>query len=263
MYRIQRFYMLSLALLFLLVFQFAQPLPVFAQEDPCDPDLDQSATDQLGYRLRGDRCEGRYIQEVGSTILFPVSLTKFFEDYDLNSGEDLIVEWTVLTDQTVHLRAQSLKYRCYYRMDTIRPPGDTSYRWPTGILAALEMLRKNVGVVGWTSYPVGGTDQDVYLPLQIGQEGNASQSRTYRVVLWPGRELAEVFISLAPVKADGSLGTFIKKGEPLEYGYYPAEQGIEFEISDLETAGVYYLKISTTLSEGGSEVIEHWFYHAG
>lgn len=263
MYRIQRFYMLSLVLLFFLVFQFAQPLPVFAQGDPCDPDLDQSATDQLGYRLRGDRCEGRYIQEVGSTILFLVSLTEFFEDYDLDSGEDLIVEWTAPADQNIHLRARSLRRPPYYRMDTARPSNSTVYNWPTDLLSSFEISRRDLGVIGWMTSSVGRTEQDVFLPLRISQKGSATQSDTYTMVLWPGKELTEVYISLAPVNANGSLGEFIKDGEALEYGYYPAEQGIEFEISGMQAPGVYYLEINAELESGGGVTIEHWFYHAG
>ncbi len=259
----QRSFILSFILLFFLLFQLVQPLPVYAQENPCDPDLDQSATDQLGYRLRGERCEGRYIQEVGSTILFPVSLTEFFEDYDLNSDEDLIIEWTVPTNQPVHLRAQGLRQRLYYRMDTVCSSDNPSYRWSTDILAALEISHGDLGITGWISYSVGENNREMYIPLRVRQQGEAKQIGTYQMILWPGKELTEVYISLATVNTDGSPKDFLKDGEALEYGYYPAFQGIEFEISGLEAAGVYYLEIGATLREGGSVITEHWFYHAG
>ena len=176
MHHIQRPFIAMIALLFLLFSQFFGP--VFAQQDPCDPDLEQSVTDQLGYRLRGDRCEGRYIQEVGSTILFAVSLTESFEEYDLTSGKDLIVEWTTPTAHDVHLRAQGLRHRLYYRMDTIRPPEKTSYPWPTDILASLEIPHDDVGVVGWMTYTMSGTERKVYLPLRISQKSTATRSHT-------------------------------------------------------------------------------------
>lgn len=262
MSRIQRFYILSLLLLFFMVFQLVQPLPGSAEENPCDPDLEQSATDPLGYKLRGDRCEGRYILEVGSTILFPVSLTAVFEDYDLTSDKDLLVEWAPLPDRNVRLRAHSLRRPPYYRMDTARPSNNTTYNWPTDILSSLEVSHRDLGVIGWMTSPVGGTEQEVFLPLRISQKGSARQSYSYTMILWPGKELTEVYISLAPV-ADGSLGEFIKDGEALEYGYYPAEQGIEFEISGMQAPGVYYLEIGAELESGGVVTIKHWFYHAG
>jgi len=260
MYRIQLYCTLFLVLL---VFQFGQPLPVLAAENPCDLNLAQPSGDPLGYQLRNDRCEGRYVQEVASTILITASFTESFEDYDLKSGEDLIVEWTTPKDQNIHLRAQGLKPRLYYRMDTVRTPGSPSYQWPTDILRTLNISRGDMGVIAWARYSISGISQDVYLPLRIRQKQKAVQSGAYRVVLWSGRELAEVFISLATVKADGSPGTFIKDGEALNYGYYPAERGIEFEIPKPDKPGIYYLEIGATLRSGGVVTIENWFYHAG
>jgi hypothetical protein len=260
--RIKLFYSLFLVLLLLLLFQFGQALPVSAAEDPCDPDLPRPSDDPLGYQLRDDRCEGRYDFDRGGTIQIR-SLTESFEDYNLKSGEDLIVEWSVPKDQKVHLRVQGLKPSVRYRMDAIRSPGSTSYRWPVDILRALNILRGDIGVVAWARYSMNGVGRDVYLPLQIRQTQQAVQSGVYRVVLWPDRELAEVFVSLATVKADGSPGNFIKDGEALNYGYYPAERGIEFEIPKPERPGIYYLELGATLRSGGVITIESWFYHAG
>jgi hypothetical protein len=264
MHHVQRFFITLITLLFLLFSHFfSHPLPVFAQQDPCDPDLEQSTTDPLGYRLRGDRCEGRYIQEVGSTVLFVVSLTESFEEYDLDSGEELSVAWTTPTTQNVHLRAHGLRQRLYYRMDTIRPSGSTSYHWPIDLLARLKIPHGDLGVVGWIRYSVGGTAREVYLPLRISQKDPAKHSQSYQMALWPGKELTEVYLSLAPVNADGSFGEFLMDGTALEYGYYPAERGIECELSELGAPGVYYLEIGATLRGGGVVTITHWFYHAG
>ena len=262
MIRIKLFYNLFLVLLFLLLFQFGQALPVSAAENPCDPNLPRPPDDPLGYQLRDDRCEGRYELEVGAPLQI-VSLTESFEEYDLKSGEDLIVEWSVPRDQKVHLRAQGLKPRLYYRMDTVRNSGSTSYRWPTDILRALNISRGDMGVVAWARYSMNGVNRDVYLPLRIRQKQQAIQSKAYQVVLWPGRELEEVFVSVATVKADGSPGNFIKDGEALNYGYYPALRGIEFEVPKPERPGIYYLEIGATLRSGGVVTIENWFYHAG
>jgi hypothetical protein len=233
-----------------------------AAESPCDPALEQSATDSLRYTLRGDRCEGRYIQEVGSATLFPVSLTRGVVNYDLAFGEELRVEWPSLPRHKVHLRAYSLRRPPYYRMDTIRPPHHTVYHWPTDILAAFGIVRRDLGVIGWMTRAVGGTEREVLLPLRISQAGRPAPARTCTMILWPGRELSEVYLSLAPVRADGSRGAFIKKGQALEYGYYPAEQGIEFEISGMTAPGIYYLRIGADLASGGVLTSEHWVYHA-
>ncbi|MCP4403807.1 MAG: hypothetical protein GY801_41685 [bacterium] len=267
MFRIQRVHCynrLALVALGLVVFICELALPTSAADPHCDPGLEQSASDNtLGYQLRDDdRCEGRYIRS-GSATLFPVSLTEFFEEYDLESQADLNVEWTAPSGQNVRLRAHGLRSRLYYRMDTARPSDTTSFRWPTRLLSGLDIPRRDLGVIGWMTTPIGKTTQDVFLPLRISQKGTATLSQSYRMILWPGKELTEVYISLATVETDGSIGSFIKDGEALEYGYYPASMGIDVDIDGMEAPGVYYLEIGADLRNGGVVVIKHWFYHAG
>ena len=62
-----------------------------ARPGDCDPSLPQVNT-PLGYRDRGDRCEGVYIKEVSSTTLTVRSFTDGFESYDLKSSELLDVD---------------------------------------------------------------------------------------------------------------------------------------------------------------------------
>ncbi len=268
MFRVKPFFLLTIALLFLLLFQLGQPMLAYAQENLCDPNLEQQASDPFGYHLRGkppDRCEGKYIQEVAGTTLLVASLTESFEEYDLKSGEGLIVEWTAPKNERVRLRAQGLRPRLFYRMDTVSAPGSDSYRWSPDILAALNILRRDIGVVGWTEHLVGQNKQDVYVPLRIRQKENAIPFTTYQVILLPGLELTEVFISLARLQPDEKSKHFIMDEEPLGYGYYPAERGVgvEFDVSDLQEPGIYYLEIAVTFRSGGSDTISIWFYHAG
>lgn len=57
--------------------------------------------------------------------------------------------------------------------------------------------------------------------------------------------------------------SFLRDGEALEYGYYPAERDITIPITGLEIPGVYYLEIGATLKGGGVTTVELWFYHLG
>jgi hypothetical protein len=217
-----------------------------------------AAKDPMSYTLRDGRCEGVYSRDI-STTLQMVSLVESFEDYDLESPQELNVEWTALGEQQVNLQAHSLQPGFYYRMDTVRPAGDTNYLWPIDILQTLGITRRDIGVVGWTRHSFNGTDRDVYLPLRISQQRPPRQIAEYRIILWSWRELQEVFISLATVGIDGSPSKFIIDGRPLEHGYYPAGRGIEFVLPQPEKAGIYYLEIGATLSKGGVVTIEQWF----
>jgi len=62
-------------------------------DDHCDRDLVQPREDAWGYRLRDDRCEGLYVQEVAGRTLRVVSLTESFEEYDPASSQRILLEW--------------------------------------------------------------------------------------------------------------------------------------------------------------------------
>jgi hypothetical protein len=218
--------------------------------------------DPYGYRLRGDRCEGIYVKEVGGEALRVVSLTEFVEDFDAATGKNLLVEWTTPVNAAVHLRAYALRQRLYYRMDAIRPVGTTSYSWPSNLLAIFNLARNELGIVAWTSYRAGNTNRDVHIPLRIRQQAATIPSRDYQLVLLPSVELAEVFISLAPVGRDGLPGAFIMKDRPLKHGYYPAGLGIVITIPKPRTSGIYSLEIGATLRANGSSATSVWFYHS-
>jgi hypothetical protein len=235
----------------------------FGQGNYCDPLLVQMRDNPLGYRMRGDRCEGIYIKEVSSATLLVASFTEVSGNFDLVSGKPLPFEWnTMPCNNPIRLRAIGLKRRLYYRMDTVRPPDSLSYSWPSNILTALNIKKGDIGIVGITHCSVGKTERDVYIPLRFKGPVDAMRWGGYQLVILPGVELSELFITLATVGSDGRLRSFLKKGEALEHGYYPAQRGIAIPISDLKVSGVYYLEIGATLRGGGTSVVELWFFHS-
>ncbi len=242
---------------------FCQILTVYAQENPCDPNLNPRSKDPLRYERRGDRCEGLYYQGKTSAALSLVSLTETFDEYNLKSAQPLLVEWNMPKAQKIQIRAQSVKPGLFYRMDTIRASGETAYRWPTDVLRPLSISRRDIGLVGWALYSLDGSNRNVYLPLRITQNRRTSSAQNYQVQIWPVRELQEVFVSIATIKSDGGPARFLQDGNALGYGYYPAERAITFKIPKPENPGIYYLEIGATLRNGGVVTIEHWFYHAG
>lgn len=251
-------------LLGVLLLQGAQWTALRAQQSPCDPSLAQSSSDPSGYRQRGDRCEGVYLQTVASPALRVVSLTESFEDFDPASGANLRVEWSAPpAGAPVHLRANALRPHLYYRFDAIQPEGSTSYSWPVAILQALDLRKPELAVVAWVVQSVGSTMREVYLPVRIGQRAAPTSAARYQLELMPGAELTEVFVSLAPLQPDGQPGKFMQQDRPLERGYYPAGRGISIPIAGLTARGVYYVEISAMLYTGGSATARLWFYHPG
>lgn len=258
MYRIQHSFISSIILLWLMIPHLG--VTVFAQ-DYCDPELKGVVGDPLSYKIRGDRCEGRYDPDVDLKILFVASLTEFFEEYDLRSKDNLILEWSAPDTDRVHLRAEGIRRKLYYRMDTVSD--SASYSWPMDVLKGLAISQGDVGVVGWTRHTVGGNQSDVYLPLRIRQKEKPSPTANYRVVLFSDVELTEVYISLALVGDDGHPRRFLMEEEALDKGYYPAKRKIEFLMPSLETPGFYSLEIGVTFSTSEPFGIKRLFYHHG
>lgn len=227
-------------------------------ESPCDSHILSPGNDPYGYRLRGDRCEGIYIQEVAGTPLGVASWTQYQEDYDLSSGAPLILEWDALPEsRSIHLRAHALRRRLYFQMDAIQSANNKFFTWKPDLLAAIGIPGRELGVVGLTKLTVGKTERDVYVPIRLRQKTHPAASSHYELVVIPGVELKELFVTIAP--AEG--GQFLKNGEPLGYGYYPAERPIAIPISRPSKPGIYHLGLGATQRNGGVSTTELWFFH--
>lgn len=235
-----------------------------ARTDFCDSSLPSPANDPLGYRLRGDRCEGRFIKEVGNTTLSLRSLVESVSPLDGSGARTLHADWPVLPGAVdVALRVQGVKRRLYYRMDTRRPASSGGYAWPADLLTAVTSSVEDLGLLASTRLSVGGTDHEVYLPLRVGASPRAGQA--YTLVIVPGVALSEVFATVDELAIDGGMPHNVMHDEPLQYGYYPAERGIEVHLPlrALGGPGLVRVRLVARLEAGGSATIDAWLYHPG
>jgi hypothetical protein len=231
--------------------------------DVCDRDLEELARGPHGYRHRDVRCEGIFAQQVGGTPLFVVSFTEYFEYGELAPGDSLLVDWPAPWGREVRLRAEGVSPRLHYRMDTVRPSGSQSFTWPADVLAAQDIERGDIGVLGWVSYSVGGRDREVLLPLRIRPKDASGDCRSYTLTVWNGPRLREIIVTVAPVEDDGRTGPPVWDSRPLGWRYYPAESPVAIPLPDLETPGVYYVNIAAERRDGGTIPVEAWIYHPG
>ncbi len=221
------------------------PILLVAQAEgpPCDSALlGRARGGSFGYAPRGDRCEGLYSRQVaGGTVLYLVSLTEAFGDYDPRTADTLIVEWSGAGDGALRLRAEGVRPELYYRMDAGRPGSAGSFRWPTTVLVSQRIPRRDIGVVGWTTRSLGGSAREVYVPLRIAPRGRTAPCGTPRLALWPGRRLDSLTMSVASVSASGVQSAWIREDEELGEGYYPAQDTISVLLSGL-APGTYVVR---------------------
>lgn len=234
----------------------------YAEDNFCDPYLSPRTDHPYGYNVRGDRCEGIYIKNISSTALLLVSLSSFFEHNVNIDGDKLTIKWKTPKGNAIRLRAYGVRPRLYYRMDTIRPAGATSYDWPTDVLCALRIRKDDIGIVAWTDNAPFNMYQRIYIPLQIGNRDPGTESNGYQLTLLPGRELKELFLSIATIDQEGNPATFLEKEKALKYGYYPPGRTVTIPLNNLAAPGVYYVQIGATLGGGGVTTLDFLFYHA-
>jgi hypothetical protein len=236
-------------------------LPTAAYSDEmhaCDPGL-KPTKDGFGYRLRTIRCEGRYVfQDVASTTL---TLASFVATFPESMPDDVLsIAWTPPPSgaKQVHLRARDLRRNRYYRMDAEVPADNALFAWPTDVLNGLAMSAQEIGIVGWTPYALGSKSHLVYLPLRVAPA--AAPIKGYRLVIIPGRRLAQVYLSLAPVGEDGEDGEFLLDGQAV--GRYNTDVPIDLSLPELPGAGLYHLEVGAEL-ESGLTPLNIYFYHPG
>ena len=237
-------------------------------EKHCDPELissvDEGNPDR--YKQRGDKCEGIYVQSVSGTAtgLSPIAFTQSFENYDLNSDSPLILKWlNSREEETMHIRirAQSLKPKVYYRMDT-NQNRDNSYEWELDFLKNYEILRNNLSIFAWTLINVNGNEEKVYLPLQIEQLDNRN-SDEYLLDILPSADLGKIFFSLDFFDNNKNSISSVKAKEEYDISF-PAGQIFPISIfkEDLVKEGIYLAKIEAELANGRPTILDFWFYHS-
>ncbi len=232
-------------------------LPSHAQQN-CAASGPASAGGPLGYQLRGDRCEGRFVQDVAGAV--ELKLASFSaglaEAKEFPSSAPLKLAWVLPSPADLRLRAISLRSRHYYSMDTLRNPNQgASFNWPTGGLRTENLKPNEVGVVARTSPP--GFTEEVYIPLRIGTGSN------YKITLLTAAELNEIYFSFTSLSPNGKLTQLVKKEEPLGRGYYPASVGIPIPVPSSLPPGYYRLDATADRRNGGS-IRKNWiFYHPG
>jgi hypothetical protein len=239
--------------------------PTATESSHCDPSLAPSANYPFKYINRGDRCEGVYIQLVGSTPLAMLSFTSVFGAFDLKAGQPLVIGWPSLPNGgDVQLRALTTRQHVYYRMDTRVHAGDSQYRWPTDVLAAMGFGRVDIGLLGWTHTSIGGTDQEVLLPLSVSQGGSpGTAAAAYTLLVEPAAQLSELYVTVSRLANDGGADRIVQPARELGYGYYPADNTIEIPIEAPAERGVYAVQLGAKLRGGGASTLRFLFQAPG
>ena len=243
----------------LLVLALLSTTAAGAQVNTCDPLLIQPQNNPYGYRFRGDRCEGIYVEQVGGEGLQIASWTESVAAYDLTSARPLVVEWDSPDKTQVRLTAHALRRRLYYRMDALSQAGKQSFRWKVDLLDSLGIGSDELGILASQNLRAGDATHLVYLPLRIAQTGQPAHASHYDLIVVPGEEVREMYVTIT--SAANGVHAPLKKDEPLGYGYYPAGRAVKIPIARPSSPGVYRVAVGATFRSGAVSTVELWFYN--
>jgi hypothetical protein len=178
----------------------------------------------------------------------------------MGTGESVQLQWRCPLNEakTNKLRAVSLKTGVYYRMDTLRPAGSTSYSWRTELLQRIPLSSSEVGMVSWQSTKFNGSDTKLFCPIFAH-----SQSGQIEVVLRSDLDLHEIYLSLVPLDEAGRAEEYLLLENPLKYGPYATGRPISITLPPLENTGVYRLEIIAEFKNGTKNTPDVLFYFPG
>lgn len=132
-----------------------------AHSQLCDPKITAVDNYQIGYRSRGDRCEGFYHSEVGDSSIKIVGLVKGNFGFKLDRKEVVEITSSVVTNSLIHVRAVGIPIKTYYRMDAQITPSQKLV-WPIGdVIYPQNLSSRKIGVFGW----IGGESNKTYVPI--------------------------------------------------------------------------------------------------
>ncbi len=240
------------------------PAAAVGEKNHCDPGLPRDPASPVTYRMRDDRCEGYYNQQVSSVSVEVRSVVAAFGPFDPEKDAELALTWRVPSGsiEDARLRAFSLKYRVYYRMDTAVPAVRGSYRWPSDLLATQKLGGADLGLLAWLDRPgPGGSTRQVYLPLQAGRA--AKDDGGARILLVPSKKLAKVYIAIHRIDDQGKTLATLRPSQELGWGIYPKEEPIEISTGRLGPEGFYRAEITARLEDGASIARTIDLYHPG
>ncbi len=156
-----------------LIFLFL-PLLAFAQ---CDASV-QAAGGSLGYKSRGQHCEGFYRSLVSANDLQIVHFTKGGLAYSATEAEKIRLSVPVVTDLPVNVRSMGIPRNLFYQMDVVLNYGD-SFDWNTGEILLKNQSTKYARMLGLLGFTESG-NRRVYVPVQVDQ---AERSEGFQIKL--------------------------------------------------------------------------------
>lgn len=215
------------------------------QPDACDRAL-RAREVPLGYRWRGDRCEGVFFQPVAGEALELRSFTRGVPSFDAQRSDSIALRWPVVASGGVRLRVRGYSLDPLYGMDAVPMPPSRQFNWATSVVGPLRYRPADLGFLAWESVTEQGTERRIYLPIEVGAV--VVERAPYHLavvgvttlskVTWRALPLLEGQSSIADATSDSVSGRF------------PPQEPVLLEVVPRGPAGTYRLEITARGTDG-------------
>jgi hypothetical protein len=238
-----------------------------AQQTPCSEGVRQvpATADPLGYRQRGERCEGRYsFQPYAGPNLRIISFAYAEESFP-RDGRDLVhLDWCARNrGAQVSIQAVAIDPRFLYRMDARLPKGKPDVmRWPMDVVAGLRLTDRDLGVVARISASYRGEPIQALVPLRISRDMASGRCpSTVSFIVLSSIDLSSLRVRLwAAHSAQGTSEPAVLD-KTFRSGPYLAHKPITLPVDLPPDSGLFTIEIGGRVGENakdGSVAVEDY-----
>jgi hypothetical protein len=198
----------------------------------------------LGYRWRGDRCEGVFAQQVAGEELELRSFTRGAGEFDPLRTRAIRLQWRTPGPGDVRVRVRGYSLDPLYGMDATLEDS-SHFDWSTEVLGQLRYRASDLGFLCWTPRALDGVDRRVYLPMSVGAV--VDSARGYRVTMVAVATLASITWRAMPASGprdDRNVTTGTRRGR------FPRYEPVTLDIDARGAAGIYRLEVTAVATDG-------------
>ncbi len=240
------------------IFLLALPLPILAQDYCVLPTSDAFS----GYRMRdGNRCEGIYGQDVAAGLFSIRSFTYFFEDFNPDTVDALVIGWPAAVVGDLWLSGRGRKGNVYYALDTSVAASVRSFSWPATILRNRAFKGRHLGFKAWSRDPTDQPEHErVHVPISVGyvpdgESHDADPSKGYRLIVTPGEPFEDIFMTIDRIGSNETVTE--RERASLDRPTYSART-LEIRVDAPAMPGTYRITLEGQ-REDGSLTIPRFF----
>ena len=220
----------------------------------CDKQITQPSSGSVGYRLRGDRCEGTYEQptsSAGERQVVLISLTCGAPPAAFVTKASAAVAWSAVGPDAVALRIETLpEVSLRYRMDA--RPSAALFSWPSTLLAELSITPQELSVLVLGAPKIG----DIAIPgtavlASFSDKPNAPCSAGPEARLYTRYALTELSVCARDLTTSAPADSAMCKKYP---GPFSPSASIAIPLSMLKgKSGLYELSVEAGRAVGATQ----------